>query len=464
VNSLVFVLLLGLLLRVPLLSESFWLDEATSGLLVRNYEFAGIWQQFLPNDFHPPLYYFLLEAWSRIFGTSEIALRNLSLVFAIATIYLTYLIAKKLFTKQIGVLAALFLAINPLHIYYSTEARMYSLAAFLVTLTVYFFIKLLIKKANNLTWVAFGLYLSLIFLTDYIAIFILPVFWIYAFLKQGKIKKQKRWFIKFFTSHILLFISLLVIWPLLKLQLQSGLGVKSEASAWWSILGQPSLKNMILIPIKFMLGRISFENSFIYGLVILLATASFAWPLSKVTKSFLKNKNIIIWLWLLTPIVFGIAVSLFIPVLSYFRFVFVLPALAILLSQGLYQLKENQFLPSLMLILILQFMFIFTYYRNPRFHREDWRGLADLLQREKASIVFVSNSQMEGLNYYGIDSLAPDEFESESEKIYLSRYVYNIFDPEDKLRRQVEFDYKKISEKDFNGVVVWEYRKNENSN
>lgn len=459
----VFVLVLGFLLRVPLMSESFWLDEATSGLLVKNFHFSGIWEQFLQNDFHPPLYYFLLEAWSRLFGTSEFALRSLSLLFALLTIYLTYIIAQKLFSKQIGIIAALFLAVNPLHIYYSVEARMYSLAIFLVTLTVYFFIKALDRNADKLSFIAFGLYLSLVFLTDYVATFVLPVFWLYAVLKRKQLKKQKNWFVKFFSSHLFLLLALLIIWPILRLQLQSGLGVKSEASAWWQILGQPSFKNIALLPVKFMLGRISFESNFVYGLVILLSGLSFAWPLSQSLKKISKNKNILVWLWLFTPITIGLVISFFVPVFGYFRFVFVLPALAILLSQGLYDLRENQFLPSMMLILILQFMFIFTYYRNPAFHREDWRGLASLLKQQKTPIVFVNNSQMEGLRYYGIEPLAPDEFDYRAEKIFLSRYVYNIFDPEDSLRKQVEENYEKITEKNFNGIVIWEYKKNENS-
>jgi len=461
---LIFVLTLGLLLRIPLLSESFWLDEATSGLLVRNDEFIGIWQNFLPNDFHPPLYYFLLEAWSRVFGTAEIALRSLSLFFATATIYFTYLIAQKLFSKQVGVLAAMFLAVNPLHIYYSTEARMYAMAAFLVTLAVWFFVNILEKKSQNIYWFGLGLYLSLIFLTDYVAIFILPVFWAYAFIKRKSLEKQKNWYLKFFVSHLFLILALIIIWPVLSLQLQNGLGVKSQASGWWEILGQPSVKNIALIPIKFMLGRISFGNNIVYGLAILLATASFSWPLLKSLKNYSKNKTLFIWLWLLTPILIAVAGSFFVPILSYFRLIFVLPALSVLLAYGLYRLKENQFLPALMFFLVLQFVFVITYYQNPRFHREDWRELAGLIKNTNTPIVFVANSQMEGLRYYGINPLAPNEIKFESDKLYLSRYVHDIFDPEDKLRKRVESSYEKISEHNFNGIVVWEYQKYENSN
>jgi len=38
------------------------------------------------------------------------------------------------------------------------------------------------------------------------------------------------------------------------------------------------------------------------------------------------------------------------------------------------------------------------------------------------------------------------------------RYVQPIFDPEDSVRNQVEtIGYKKVAERDFNGVTVWEY-------
>ena len=55
------VIIFGFLLRVISLNQSFWLDEATSGLVVRNFNLGEIITKFSPGDFHPPLYYLILK-------------------------------------------------------------------------------------------------------------------------------------------------------------------------------------------------------------------------------------------------------------------------------------------------------------------------------------------------------------------------------------------------------------------
>ena len=128
------IVLLALILRLISLNQSLWLDEATSALVARDYSWNLIFGQFLPGDFHPPLYYMLLKIWGLFFGTSEIALRSLSVVAGVATVYLVYKIVN-------ATTAALLLATSGLHIYFSQEVRMYQLASFFVALAVYFFVK-----------------------------------------------------------------------------------------------------------------------------------------------------------------------------------------------------------------------------------------------------------------------------------------------------------------------------------
>src|SRR5258708_21751776 len=83
-------LLLGLVLRLISLNQSFWIDEATTGNVVRNLSLPEIIIKFAPGDFHPPLYYLTAKIWRNVFGTNEFALRLLSVVFASLTIYIIY--------------------------------------------------------------------------------------------------------------------------------------------------------------------------------------------------------------------------------------------------------------------------------------------------------------------------------------------------------------------------------------
>ena len=161
------ILFLGLVLRIFSINQSFWLDEATSATVAKHLSFTDIISKFSPGDFHPPLYYLTLKLWTLPFGVNEFSARSLSIVAALATIYFTYLIGKTYFEKNTGLMAAILLAVAPLHIYYSQEARMYSLQTLFVTMSVYFFVKLT-KKHHLGHWLLFSLTLVLVGMTDYL--------------------------------------------------------------------------------------------------------------------------------------------------------------------------------------------------------------------------------------------------------------------------------------------------------
>ena len=82
-------------------------------------------------DIHPPLYYALLHGWAALLGTGPNALRLFSVTVGILTIPLLYLAARRMLSARAAFLAAFLLTINPLHVYYSQEVRMYGLVALL---------------------------------------------------------------------------------------------------------------------------------------------------------------------------------------------------------------------------------------------------------------------------------------------------------------------------------------------
>ena len=123
------ILLLGIFLRLISLNQSLWLDEAIIVNATSTNSFLGMITEYSKADSHPPGFLAILWIWTKIFGTGEVIVRLPSVIFGIVTVGITYLIGKKLRSAKLGLLAALLLAVNPLHIYYSQEARMYSLAA-----------------------------------------------------------------------------------------------------------------------------------------------------------------------------------------------------------------------------------------------------------------------------------------------------------------------------------------------
>jgi uncharacterized membrane protein len=309
------VLVLSGLLRIFAINQSLWLDEATTALTTK-LSYFDIFTQFTPKDFHPPLYYFLMKFITSFSGISEIALRLPSVLAGIATVFVIYLIGKKLFTKQIGIVAALLLATSPLHIYYSQEARMYSITALLVSLVVYFWIRATVDR-NRKWWVLFAVCILLTVGFDYLAgVILLPLF-ILTVRNKSQLKA-------FLVSLIPLILAGVVYSPVLISQLSSGLQVQGNANGWWNILGVTNLKNLLLVPVKFLIGRISFTNKYLYaGLVsIFFLTVGY---LSMKARG-IKYSNTI-FLWLLWPVIVLALVGLFVPVFVYFRILFCLPAL-----------------------------------------------------------------------------------------------------------------------------------------
>ena len=133
------ITLFGLELRVAISNCPMWYDEGHSILVaVQQFPF-GIDNFLFTKDFqHTPFYFYFLHFWLKIFGTSEILLRFSSVIFGVATIPLTYVVAKKLYKndKIVGIISAILIAVSPLMIYYSIEVRMYMMVTFLAVLSM----------------------------------------------------------------------------------------------------------------------------------------------------------------------------------------------------------------------------------------------------------------------------------------------------------------------------------------
>jgi mannosyltransferase len=106
--------------------QGFWFDEANTVLLVRLS--PGKMLGLIPHsESTPPLYYCTAWVWGRLFGFGQAGLRSLSAVAGVATIPLVYGAAAKLFSRRTGLVVAALAACDPLLIWYSQEARSYSL-------------------------------------------------------------------------------------------------------------------------------------------------------------------------------------------------------------------------------------------------------------------------------------------------------------------------------------------------
>ncbi len=102
---------------------------------------------------HPPGYYTLLAGWIQLVGDSESMLRMLSVFFGTLSIPLIYRWAREAIGVKAGLVAALLLSLAPVHVFYSQNARMYTLIGALAVVSWLLIVRL--QKADRVKyWIA----------------------------------------------------------------------------------------------------------------------------------------------------------------------------------------------------------------------------------------------------------------------------------------------------------------------
>ena len=110
--------------------QGFWFDEGNTALEVR-FTVGQMLTLLKHYESTPPLYYGIAWVWSRVFGDTETGLRSLSALLGVLAVPVAYGAAAKLVSRRAGLIAATLIAFNPYLIWYSQEARAYSLVVLL---------------------------------------------------------------------------------------------------------------------------------------------------------------------------------------------------------------------------------------------------------------------------------------------------------------------------------------------
>jgi len=502
------ILVLAFILRLINLNQSLWLDEAVQAITAKE-SFSFIFQEIV-GDFHPPLYHFLMHFWVRIFGYSEIALRMPSVLFGVGTVWVVYKLGK---LRGLGVLGAVFLATAPFHIYYSQEARMYSMACFFACLSMYFFIKtnkkinschpdldggipfldrerkgfldfsrVRLGFARNDNLLYFVSTLLLVY-TDYYGFFILLAQLIYLGIKRKY---------KFMILDSIFIILCYLLWfPMFVTQVKTGILATNVLPEWGKLVNVSFLKALPLTFVKFSLGRITIFDKSLYAGIILIIGLIYGGLILKAFRGWLKEKSkddvgTVIVLWFIIPLTASWLASLFIPNFQPFRLLLILPAFYLILSMGI-----PAFVPPMAglragkggikglviaLILLINIISLSVYYFNPYFYREDWRGTVNFLKRqENVLVILPSETSNWPIKYYDknneikligigkgireIGNIGKIGDIGNPGKIYYIRYLVSVFDPQELIMQKLNKEgYNKVSEISFNQIPVWEYR------
>ncbi|MCA9373323.1 hypothetical protein KC921_04485 [Candidatus Woesebacteria bacterium] len=391
------IVLLALLLRLPLLGGSFWLDEAAQALE----SVRPLAQQLqIREDFQPPLLH-LITHFALQVGQSEWWLRLVGAVIpGLASILGTMLIARLLLPKKFQItgslLVGIFLATNSFHLFFSQELRPYALP---MAFAVWSWWSILADKrqpGRRLVWLLcsiFGLYSSYLYpfvlVTQLLALVLL----------------EKKHFVRTWLWPSILSISVFLPWlPSFWEQLQTGQLLRLQLPGWQAAVSTGQLKTIPLVIVKFLFGIVDVEPNLWYVgscLVVAALVASLIFAIRKQVfqkKFWQTNARFgIILLWLVVPITVAWLVSFFVPVIQPKRVLFLLPAwyLAIVWLYTLVQTRGRAVrvlgCALLSTVLLLNFAGTAQYFLNPKLQREDWRGALDRISQTNPDAFTLSN-------------------------------------------------------------------------
>lgn len=392
---LVGIFLLGSFLRtVGLGSSSFWLDEIHSYERASQQSCQAMYRILLHKN-HAPLYAFLLHYWIKL-GSSEFVLRFFTVILGVINIAVTYALGRKLAGSWQGILGAFLLAVSPLHLYYSREARMYVLAALLVTLSLYFLYKSIYCDAWN-PWVGYVVCTTLGLYTHYYSGFTFIAIGLFLTIRAVI---NRNW-------HLLGFLALANI--------SVGVLFAPWLPTFWSQLQSNPLP-WISRPDWEFLHR-TFTRFFLHHAVLGVAYPVFSWALvSVLVVPFivlairrLKSLSLHFDSYLFAavcstgPIILAIGTSLFIkPVIFDRYFVLTAPVACILLAQSIVQISQfrwSYFVTFTLLVGIL----ISTCGVVTIQWKEDWKSATSRVKNHSAPhdiVIFGTEMHRVPFNYY----------------------------------------------------------------
>jgi hypothetical protein len=331
----------ALVLSLFIGKKDFWFDEQYT-YFCTSLDWSGLFASIWRAEMNMSLYYILVKIW-RYIGESDVSIRMLSLIFAVATVPILYSLGKEMFEKKVGVIAAWLFAVHPFVYDRAQEARGYTLAVLLVSLSTYFFIKIL-KNQNISNVLLYGISIGLAVYAHFFSLFIIFFHIIYILF----IHKKK---LVFSTIAAFILSTSLVMTPFLlfihkgppnMLHWVNAMNIFSPIGLFFRLSGGFT-KKILLEYIIFLFFIFIFIYMFLYMTNIF-----------KNKSQKFEKKYLFLYLWILIPIVFVTIIDYLFMHMFVMRYFFViLPAFIILISAGIVIIFENSYIQKCVVILLV---------------------------------------------------------------------------------------------------------------
>lgn len=378
--------------------QSYWLDELFSAHLSHpKNELKEVYKETLKGA--PPLYQIILWGWYKLIGYSDVTGRLLSAIFGVLSVMALYFLGKELFNKKVGVFAAIIISFNEFSIYYAQENRAYSLLLLLSILSTIFFMRLL-KDSGKGYFILYILSVISVFYTHYFGFFILLTHIIYLlFCKREWIK----WNLKYFlTALVLISFS---IFPLLQ-----NIFSLAKIDEYWVVMPGWNFWWYYFI--------FYFKSRFLIVLFGLLLI--FAFFKLKSIKTTEKSSFVFLVLWISITYGFSYIRSILsTPLLTERNTIIVLPAIILLISFGIYQIKKPLFQGFLIVLIIFSSFYSLidrSYYYSEK--KEDWRNVLLEVYTENSGNLPIYDIVYEGWYYYSYAELLNMDMDMEIKDYY----------------------------------------------
>lgn len=389
------VLIVAVLLRLPLLGGSLWLDEAAQAL-----ESARPLTQQLDiiPDFQPPLIHLTLHG-VQLFSHSEAWMRFwLAVVPGVGSILFTMLIARQVFGQKTALGVGLLLATSSFHIFFSQELRPYALPTLFATCGWWLIIRFLTgtDRTKKAWW-----WFTLVSIAGWYSSFLYPFVWLsqvaWLFWRGGR---QRRRLAQSIVTTGLAF----AFWlPMFRLQLAAGGLVRTSLPGWSEVVSFTQLKSIPLVFGKFIFGVVDLGLVWwqVVGALILMLVLAAHFLI--ISRRWLRRSRTTLWahlrpwgwlaLWLVLPLFLAWVVSFWIPVIQPKRVLWLLPAGYLAVGWLVRQARTPRLGQALFgVLLVLNIIGLTSYWMLPSLQRENWRSahswVAERYTREHTLVVF----------------------------------------------------------------------------
>ena len=410
-------------------SESLWFDEAFSVnvadwnplYIVMNLTDIGL-RSTDRNIFNLMLHYILL------LGRSEAMVRAIPAISGVLSVVALYALGKRLFGPLVGLLAAFLLALSPMDVWYSREARAYALLALLGILTAYFMVRALDDDSSG-SWLGYAILAAMGIYTHSFGMLVfaaLNVFVVLAFAVQRPSRPR---IVHWFLAQSLVAITLLPFVRSFATQTSAGWG------AWIAEkYGVPTIKSLAMT-----MGMFSFSTAYdnsrlLYAIGLLV----FAAPCLAALTAFSRIRRRAWWagegraivfalIYLVIPIGMLFVASQFTPLYLERYLLPFLPPYLLIIGCGLQAIRRPDWRILVMIaILIVTVPALLAVYQPGQ--KEDWRGAAAYVSsagiHEGDMIVFYDAYTSIPFNYY---------YRGNGQQLSISRFA-----TDDELARHVD--------------------------